>query len=186
MRRRRREQIEDLDVDRHFVRRTIRLRSGRETHGGRGCGRASLPSLLLCLPWPLCAYLHRATRPSRRAARCSGGRARRSAASRWRSAAASAASAAATGRRRPAEHSLRRTVHVRPRQLRHGAGRLLVSRPAVVGAWLSGRRTQPDADHERADVPARPRRRASTRWRSTTRGCSSIPSPTSSKSAGGR
>ena len=62
------------------------------------------------------------------------------------------------GRDRP-QHPLRRPVHVRPRQVQAGAGRLLGRRPAVMGARLSDRRAEPDADHERDQLARRPRRR---------------------------
>src|SRR5262249_12905078 len=55
----------------------------------------------------------------------------------------------------PAEPEVRRTVRVRAGQVRDGAGRLLVARPAVVGAWLPDRRSESDADHEQRQLPER-------------------------------
>ena len=58
----------------------------------------------------------------------------------------------------PAEHRVRRPLHLRSRELRHGARRLLVPGTALVGARLSGRRAQPDEDNERAHLSPRARR----------------------------
>ena len=50
------------------------------------------------------------------------------------------------------QRPLRRPVHVRPREYSPRSRRLLGWRPAVVGARLSARRAEPDADHERGQL----------------------------------
>ena len=62
-----------------------------------------------------------------------------------------------------------------------GAGRLLVARPAVVGARLSARRAEPDADHERDQLPRRARRAINTLSLDDPRAVQVSRSPTSSR-----